>query len=26
MVGLDGDTTESFAATLRWLEENGSVF
>jgi radical SAM superfamily enzyme YgiQ (UPF0313 family) len=26
MVGLDGDTTESFAATLRWLEENRISF
>jgi radical SAM superfamily enzyme YgiQ (UPF0313 family) len=26
MVGLDGDTPESFAATLRWLEENKISF
>jgi len=26
MVGLDGDTTETFAATLRWLEENKISF
>lgn len=26
MVGLDGDTTESFGATLRWLEENRISF
>src|SRR6185295_9139262 len=26
IVGLDGDTTESFAATLRWLEENKISF
>jgi radical SAM superfamily enzyme YgiQ (UPF0313 family) len=26
MVGLDGDTPETFAATLRWLEENRISF
>jgi radical SAM superfamily enzyme YgiQ (UPF0313 family) len=26
MVGLDGDTPETFAATLRWLEENKVSF
>ncbi|TMB11618.1 MAG: B12-binding domain-containing radical SAM protein [Deltaproteobacteria bacterium] len=26
IVGLDGDTTETFAATLRWLEENKISF
>src|SRR6185436_2102990 len=26
MVGLDGDTPETFAATLRWLEENKISF
>ena len=26
MVGLDGDTPETFAATLRWLEENKIAF
>ncbi len=26
MVGLDGDTTESFAATLRWLDANKISF
>src|SRR4029077_19195897 len=26
MVGLDGDTTETFAATLRWLEEKKISF
>src|SRR5262245_31884146 len=26
MVGLDGDTSETFAATLRWLEENKISF
>ena len=26
MVGLDGDTAETFAATLRWLDENKIAF
>jgi len=26
MVGLDGDTTETFAATLRWLDDNKISF